>query len=161
MKVQGARENRNSNYQKMKRTDFVEELNISRLITEIKKLAEKNHLSAQRIYDLIEEEGDHVSLNTIKKVLMPGSEELNYNYHLSIQPIARVLNGVYGDDSGDAAIDGLRAAIRVKDAVLERKDIHIADLERKVEWLKGQILLKDQRIDRLFALLEKQTESEE
>lgn len=64
---------------------------LASVILPLKKIAQEHYLSAQRIYDMLEANGDHVSLSTIKKLLAPGSENQSFNYYQSVEPIARVL----------------------------------------------------------------------
>ena len=66
-----------------------------------------------------------------------GSENEHFRFHDTLQPISRVLLGIYGEDHGDSEVDGLRAAIQVKDELIDH--------------LKNQIVLKDERIDRLMS----------
>ena len=107
------------------------------LIRQLKAIRKNQNLSFQQIYEMLEEENLHVSINSIKKVFADGSEDEHFRYHDTLQPIARVLLGVYGEDKGDSEIDALRAAIRLKDELIDH--------------LKNQIVLKDERIDRLMS----------
>ena len=95
-------------------------------IVPLKQIARKHHLSAQRIYDMIEQAGDHVSLNTIKKFLADGSESQGFNYYQSIAPIGRALRSLEpaAEESEDMFsimenyIRFLQEQIRIKDAQL-------------------------------------------
>lgn len=107
------------------------------LIRQLKAIREEQGLTLQNIYDMLEANNYHVSINSIKKVFAEGSENQHFQFQSTLQPISRVLLGIYGEDKGDAEIDGLRAAIQVKDELI----CH----------LKNQIVLKDERIDRLMS----------
>lgn len=125
------------------------------LILQLKAIQKKQQLSAQNIYELLEENGYHVSLNSIKKVFSDGSENEHFRFHDTVQPISRVLLDIYGEDSGNSEIDALHAAIRVKDELIEKLEREILDhkseAHRKNDFLMKQIQLKDERIDKLMA----------
>ena len=107
------------------------------LIKQLKAIREEQGLTIQNIYDMLEANNYHVSINSIKKVFAEGSENQHFQFQSTLQPISRVLLGIYGEDKGDSEIDGLRAAIQVKDELIDH--------------LKNQIVLKDERIDRLMS----------
>ena len=107
------------------------------LIKQLKAIKEEQGLTIQNIYETLENNGYHVSLNSIKKVFAEGSENEHFRFHDTLQPISRVLLGIYGEDHGDSEVDGLRAAVQVKDELIDH--------------LKNQIVLKDERIDRLMS----------
>ena len=125
------------------------------LILRMKRIQQEQKLSAQNIYDLLEREGYHVSLNSIKRVFAEGSEHEHFRFHDTVQPISRVLFDIYGEDSGDSEVDGLKAAIKVKDELIAKREREILDLKseslRMSEFLTHQIELKDQRIDKLMS----------
>ena len=124
------------------------------LILRMKRIQQEQKLSAQNIYDLLEREGYHVSLNSIKRVFCEGSEHEHFRFHDTVQPISRVLFDIYGEDSGNSEVDGLKAAIKVKDELIQKRERELLDLKsdslRKTEFLMNQIKLKDERIDKLM-----------
>ena len=87
---------------------------------------------------MIEASGDHVSINTIKKFLASGSEHESFNYHQSIEPIARVLRPAEPD------ID--------KERIIAAQAVHIIDLEQYIQTLKDQIDRKDAQLAALLQL---------
>lgn len=92
-------------------------------VAHLKQIAREHHLSAQRIYAMVEQAGDHVSLNTIKKLLADGSENQSFNYYQSIEPIARALRPLEPEPEDtvtvmQAYIRFLEEQIRIKDAQL-------------------------------------------
>lgn len=125
------------------------------LILRMKRIVQDQKLSAQNIYDLLEREGYHVSLNSIKRVFSDGSEHEHFRFHDTIQPISRVLLDIYGSDSEDTEINGLKAAIRVKDELITKLEQELArsktESSDRIEYFKHQIALKDERIDKLMA----------
>lgn len=130
-------------------------LHTHNLICRLKAIRDEQGLSINQIYDMLEANNYHVSLNSIKKVFAEGSEDKSFQFHNTIQPISRVLLGIYGADYGDPEIDGLRAAIQVKDELIALRERELAAAQtenaRRTEFLLKQIALKDERIDRLMS----------
>lgn len=125
------------------------------LIQQLKAIKEEQHLTPQRICEMLDAANCHVSLNTVKKVFAEGSEDQHFRFHDTLQPISRVLLGIYGEDKDDSEINALHAAIRVKDELISKLEQELADGRtehaRRSEFLLKQIELKDQRIDTLMA----------
>ena len=125
------------------------------LIQRMKAIKEEQHLSPSQIYDMLEAANYHVSLNSIKKVFSEGSENEHFRFHDTLQPISRVLLGIYGTDTDDAEVEALKAAIRVKDELIEKLERELAEVKtessRRSTFLMDQIKLKDQRIDKLMS----------
>jgi Ca2+-binding EF-hand superfamily protein len=121
----------------------------------MKAIKEEQHLSPQDISRMLDAAGYHVSENSIRKVFAEGSENHNFRFHDTIQPISRVLLGIYGSDTEDSEIEGLKAAIRVKDELIQKLERELADVKtdsaRRSTFLMNQIDLKDQRIDKLMS----------
>lgn len=124
------------------------------LVLELRQIQQEQHLSPQNIYDMVEESGHHVALNSIKRVFSEGSEDLIYRYQDTLDPIAKVLRKRYAnhDDAGAAA---MQADLAVKDELISRLERELTECReehaRRTEFLLKQIELKDQRIDRLHS----------
>jgi hypothetical protein len=125
------------------------------LIQQLKAIKEEQHLTPQRICEMLDAANCHVSLNTVKKVFAEGSEDQHFRFHDTLQPISRVLLGIYGEDKDDSEINALHAAIRVKDELIEQRERELTECReehaRRTEFLLRQIELKDQRIDTLMS----------
>lgn len=125
------------------------------LIQQLKAIKEEQHLTPQRICEMLDAANCHVSLNTVKKVFAEGSEDQHFRFHDTLQPISRVLLGIYGEDKGISEVDALHAAIRVKDELIEKLEHELAEQKdgalRGNAFLRHQIELKDERIDKLMA----------
>ena len=125
------------------------------LIIRMKRRAQEQHLSPQNVYTMLENEGLHVSLNSIKRVFAEGSEHEHFRFHDTIQPIASVLLDFDGEDSGDSEVEGLKAALKVKKELIEKLERELAEIKtesaRRSTFLMDQIRLKDERIDRLMS----------
>ena len=128
-------------------------INNHELITKLKMIREENGLSLQNIYDLLEASNNHLCINSIKKVFADGSELEHFRFHDTLQPIARVLLGIYGSDQGNESVDALHAEICEKDRLIEQLERDhsesIMEYRRCIEYLKHQVAVKDQRIDDL------------
>ena len=133
------------------------------LIISLKEIKTARNLTPQKIFEMLELAGYHVSLNSIKKMFEPGSEDKHFNFHSTVQPVSRVLLGIYGSKSGDVETDALRADIRVKAELIEKLEQEVinekTDARRRIEFLTRQIDLKDQRIDRLMSRVDGVLES--
>lgn len=124
------------------------------LIMRMKAIKEEQHLSPQDISRMLDAAGYHVSENSIRKVFAEGSENKTFRFHDTIQPISRVLLGIYGNETDDSEVEGLKAAIRVKDELISKLERELAEVKtdsaRRSTFLMDQIRLKDERIDRLM-----------
>ncbi len=129
-------------------------LHTRELVLRLKEIRAEKGLTLQEISDKLDEAGNHVGITSIKKVFSDGSEDLGFRYHDTLEPIAKVLLDQY-DDSGDAEAVALKADLAVKDELIARRERELEELRedsrRRIEYLKHQIELKDQRIDRLMA----------
>ena len=125
------------------------------LILRLKKIQTEQNLSPQKIGEMLDAAGYHVSLNSIRKVFCEGSEDMHFRFHDTLQPISRVLLGIYEEDKGDSEVDALHAAIRVKDELITKLERELAEVKtesaRRSTFLMDQIRLKDERIDRLMS----------
>ena len=111
------------------------QLNTHDLILRLKEIKEEHSLTIQTIFDMTEASGSHVSLNSIKRIFADGSENEHFRSPDTLQPVARILLGIYGNKQNQE-ISVLQAEIREKDNLIAH--------------LKQQIEVKDARIDRLF-----------
>lgn len=134
---------------------------IAEIISKLKKVREENGLSYQKIVELVEKNGEAVSLSTVKRVFEEGSESYGFQYENTLKPIADAVLGIY--ESSDTVTpdeaDALKAIIDYKSdritelrAQLERTE---ESYRRRLDFLKDQIALKDKRIDRRDDMIEK------
>lgn len=103
------------------------ESSLASIIVQIKDRANERHLSARRIYDMLESRGEHVSLNTIKKILSNDSENQSFNYYLSIDPIVRLFDAILAAESAAE-----------KDRIIAEQAALIAELQSKNEKIKSK-----------------------
>ena len=134
---------------------------IADIITKLKKVREENGLSYQKIVELVEKNGDYVSLSTVKRVFEEGSESYGFQFENTLKPIANAVLGIYSETDIVSAseVDALKSIVAYKsdritelEARLERTE---ESYRRRLDFLKEQIALKDQRIDKRDAMIER------
>lgn len=106
---------------------------IKDLIIQLKSMREREGLSIPQIVRMIEENGEHVSESTVRRILEDGSENQNFRPE-SIQPIERVLLKI-DKDQLEGSSDEVRA---LKDIILLR-DMEIAHLTEKIKDLNADL----------------------
>ena len=125
------------------------------LILRMKRKAQEQHLSPKNIYDMLESEGMHVCLNSIKRVFAEGSEHEHFRFKDTIQPLSSLLLDIEGEETGDLEVDGLKAMLKVKKELIEKLEHDLAISKeasgQRIDFLVQQIKLKDERIDRLMS----------
>lgn len=134
---------------------------IAEIVQKLKKVREEEGISFQRIVDLVEQNGESVSLSTVKRVFEEGSETYGYQYESTLKPIADAVLGIYGS-SEDITPDEADAM----KAIIDYKSDKIADLTRQleskeeshrrgIEYLKEQVSILQTRLERKDDLIEK------
>lgn len=138
---------------------------ISEIIQNLKKVREENGISYKRVVELVEENGEFVSLSTVRRVFEEGSEAYGFQYEKTLKPIAEAVFGVYKPSvpaTADEA-DGMKAMLDYKADRIEQLEAHIKRIEesykRRIDFLRHQIELKDDRIDRRDVMIEKLIEA--
>lgn len=144
------------------------------LILKLKAIREEKGLSYSDIQHLVEANNDYPpSRSTLSRVFSDGSENLSFMYEETLRPIATVLldiNNIEDTDNMDVQamklllkyklekitdlehqIETLQAALdHEKLKSLERLEDERAQFDRKIDFLKRQIELKDDRMDKLL-----------
>lgn len=149
------------------------------LIIQLKEVREEKGLSYNDILSLMEKNGDYLSKSTISRVFSDGSEEMSFRYEETIRPLAKVLldiETIEDDDTLDTR--AMKSLLKYKiqrieelEKQVEKLDCDIVKIKlsnhekmeaerevynRRVDFLKTQIELKDKRMDQLLqALFEK------
>ena len=143
---------------------------IADIVTKLKKVREENGLSYQKIVELVEKNGDYVSLSTVKRVFEDGSESYGFQFENTLKPIANAVLGIYSETDvvSVSEVDALKAVVAYKSDRITELEAQLDRTEesyrRRLDFLKDQIALKDQRIDKrddmierlLIVILEKQ-----
>lgn len=141
----------------------MEQKMIADIITRLKAVREENGLSYQKIVEMVEQHGQYVSLSTVKRVFEDGSEGYGFQYANTLKPIADAVLGVYEPSQPDAItvdeVDALKAVVAYNSEMIQRLSAQLAEQEKaynsRLDFLKNQIILKDERIDRRDRMIER------
>ena len=130
--------------------------NTQNIISKLKEVKKQNELTLPRILDMIEANGDYLSMTTLRRVFAANSEqEDSFNYDKTIRPIANVLllqeeyapEGTVSTTENEA----LKAVLKLKNEEIEslKKQIEIMRkmYEERIDFLIDQIRKKDKRMD--------------
>lgn len=134
---------------------------VAEIISALKRVREEEGLTYQRIADLVAENGYTVSLSTVKRVFEPGSEEYHWQYESTLKPIYEAVLKVYGpsEPATAAEADAFKSGLAYKSEKIADLTAQLARCEesyrRRLAFLREQIALKDSRIDRRDAMIEK------
>ena len=135
---------------------------IAEIVQKLKKVREEHGLSCQEIVDLVEKNGEYVSLSTVKRVFEDGSEDYRYQYENTLRPIANAVLGLYSETietPSAGEVDAMKAIITYKSEKIDELQAQLLRIEesykRRIDFLKRQIALKDERIDRRDMLIER------
>lgn len=139
--------------------------NTQEVILRLKAIKKENELTLPRIMDMIEANGDYLSMTTLRRVFAASSEQDDsFSYDKTIRPIARAL--LFQDEydgkesvSPSMEIEGLKAVIRLKNEEIDLMKEQIEAIkgvyERRVAFLLDQIDKKDKRMDEKDKLIQK------
>ena len=135
------------------------------VIQALKKVRAEHGYTYQKIIDMVSENGGTISMNTVRKVFSDGSENMNFRYEDSIQPIADVLLKVSAAPKSDEPeVDALRQLVQLKNAIIEENRLELsrtrereaeirAEAQTKIDYLKERIVYLQQQRDRDDRLL--------
>ena len=138
--------------------------NTQDIISKLKEVKKQNELTLPRILDMIEANGDYLSMTTLRRVFAANSEqEDSFNYEKTIRPIANVL--LFQDDytpegtTPNIESDALKAVLRLKNDEIEylKQQIEIMKrvYDKRIDFLIDQIGKKDKRMDEKDELINK------
>ena len=150
------------------------------LIIKLKAVKDEKGYSLNDIVNLVEQNGDFISRSSIQRVFADGSEDSSFRYEDTLRPIAKALLDIENiEDTDSLDVATLKALLKYKmqriedlenqlehlQAALDNEKLKrhekIDDIrneyERKIDFLKDQITLKDKRMDLLLeAILRKE-----
>ena len=133
------------------------------LIIKLKAVRNEKNLSLTDILELMEKNGDFLSKSTVSRVFADGSETQSFKYEETIRPLAKALldiETIEDDDNLDTQamklllqykiqrieeLESLLAKEKIK--YHEKLDKERSQHQKSIEFLKGQIELKDKRMD--------------
>lgn len=128
-----------------------------KLIVQLKKVRNEKKLAPQDIVDMCLENGDYVSLSTVKRIFSADSENMGFRYDTSIKPIAKALLGLGDDpdaasqlaDDSESETTALRALIEVKNLELAEKDNIISVKDHMIDGLESGIKDRERQISQI------------
>lgn len=133
------------------------------VILQLKAVKDERGISLQRILDLTLASGGNVSMSTVRKVFSEGSENMNFRYEDTIQPIAVALletNEPPREVSGlvETEAEALKALVQLKNSIIREQQESLdnsrqreteikAEAQRKIEHLRSQIEAQKKILD--------------
>lgn len=138
------------------------------LITQLKQVRLEKKLTPQEIVDMCHENGDYISVSTVKRILGPDSENQGFRYDTSIKPIARALLGLNEDpdtlmsqqeEASPSELDALRSLVDLKNHLIEQLESGIKDREQTIQRTRAVADERLQEKDRIVAHLKKEVEA--
>jgi len=140
------------------------------LILQLKQYREEHGFSLKRIVDIVCEYAeqnntdDYVSLSTVKRVFRDGSEnEDSFNFDLTIRPIAAALLGAESVSPKAHDKELSISLLRYKNERIQQLEKQLAEerenANRRVEFLKEQIAIKDGYLQKKDELITKLIEA--
>lgn len=135
------------------------------LIEELKQLRQQKEITLQQIADLTEENGEAVSISTIKQVF--GNSQHNHDYNKVLRPIMNVLMPSSDEDGLEVRI--LQTRLQLKDEIIDQLQERIEKKEQRhkdreeflmeqLGFYKEQICFKDSQIKRLNEAIDRKDE---
>ena len=140
------------------------------LIIQLKQYREEHGFSLKRIVDIVSEYAeqnntdDYVSLSTVKRVFRDGSEDDDsFNFDLTIRPIAAALLGLESVSPKAHDKELSISLLRYKNERIQQLEKQLEDerelANRRVEFLKEQISIKDGYLQKKDELITKLIEA--
>lgn len=136
------------------------------LILKLKEVNKEKNLSYGEIEAITERNGEHVSIASISRVFAEGSENGSFRYENTLKPIANAILDIDTiEEDDDLDTQGLKIMLKYKaekikelEAALDHEKVkHIEKREKdreqfqkRLDFLKAQVDLKDKRIDQLL-----------
>ena len=131
------------------------------IVVQIKEIAKARHLNAAQVKEIVDATG-YVLSETVYYRIFRDSSELkdSFNYDHTLRPILNALVPYHGDDAvAQARSDAFLAVSRYKDERIAELEARLENLreqyETRMAFLRDQIELKDQRMDRKDGIIEK------
>lgn len=143
------------------------------IILKLKAVREEKGYSYTDILSMMEKNGDYLAKSTLSRVFAEGSEEQSFKYEETIRPIAKALLDIETiEDDDDMDVRAMKSLLKYKIERIEELEAKIRELvasidrekvkshekldkeremyNRRVDFLKDQIALKDKRMDQLL-----------
>lgn len=133
------------------------------VILQLKAVKEERGISLQRIHDITLAAGGNVSFSTVRKVFSDGSENMNFRYEDTVQPIAMALletNEPPREVTGvvESEAEALKALVQLKNSIIREQQETIDNIkareqeikdeaQRKIDHLRNQISEQQKILD--------------
>lgn len=133
---------------------------LKEIIVQLKQIKYDRDLSAQNIHDMVIEAGLYTSMSSVRRVFAEGSENQNFRYQDTIQPIAQVLIGVNeeAEPLNPTEADALKNIALLKDSMIRELERENEALQAKVERMERDYADARVKIDFLLELNRKKDE---
>jgi len=131
---------------------------IREIILQLKAIKEDLELTNQDILEMVEANKDSTSSSTIYRLFAPGSENKNFNYRATIQPVFRAMTEIakskkisdINDDVLQAQLDALKQESLLKDSIISDLQKELDEEKRKVAHLLKQVEQQSKMLDKLL-----------
>lgn len=136
------------------------------IIIKLKEVREEKGFSLNEIVSLVEKNGDFISRSSVQRVFSDGSEDISFRYDDTIRPIANALLDIDTiEDEDELDTQAMKSLLQYKNERIkeleqqldneklkrhEKIEVIRAEYEKKIDFLKEQITLKDKRMDLLL-----------
>lgn len=128
------------------------------LILNLKAIKEETGLTNQDVFDLVEANGDSVSMSSINRVFREGGENRSYNFRTTIQPISKALTAVakkekvanVDDNVLQAQLDALKLESQLNETIIHNLQKELDEEKRKVAHLLKQVEQQSKMLDKLL-----------
>lgn len=122
------------------------------LVIALKHAKAAKNLTIAQLLATMEERNQSISRTTLTRLFADGSEDNDsFNYATTLKPLAEFLleedDNQGTDDLCSQLIADLRADIRVKNEIIEKKESEINVLKEQIEILQKQLDIENRRID--------------
>ena len=132
--------------------------NIREIILQLKSIKRELHLSNSDIWDMVVANGYSSSPTTIHRLFAEGSENKNFNFRATIQPIFITLTATkksqniadIDDNVLQAQLDALKQESQLKDAIIKNLQKELEAEQRKVAHLLRQTEQQGKMLDTLL-----------
>lgn len=127
---------------------------------QLKQIRHDRELSVQDVYFMVKDAGFSTSESSVRRVFAPGSENQNFRYQDTIQPIAQVLIGVKeeGEPLSVTEADALKQIALLKDSIIRELQDEVENLTAKIAQLEERLADSQKKVTFLIDLNAKKDE---
>ena len=135
------------------------------LLVKLREAKEARGLSHQDIVNITEENGEAVSLSSVRRVFDKDSKIEDFRYKTTLRPIIRAVLGFDEENKPPESrptlqqaeqdyttIEALKALVEFKSEMLARVE---ADAQKKIDYLRSEIEKRDLIIEKKDAIIER------